>query len=267
MLCEFVPGGDLFHYLQVVPRASEPMVAFISAQVVLAFQFLHSKGVVYRDLKPENLMIDAQGYIKLVDFGLAVLGGNGLLPNGVNACCTPDYMAPESLTSRQCGAATDWWSLGVLIYEMLYGRAPFHGATDRETYENIARGQIPVPHGMTHLVMDVLMRLLKGDPMDRLGREVAFHKFYQHIDWHTLYNRGLASGLVLDLASPFDTRHFPQQQVPRADHDDPSIELPPEAQALFSEFSGNESDCTAQPDMVTRLQQQYMTMATANYGK
>jgi serine/threonine protein kinase len=126
LLQEWVPGGELFHHLDLEGAFDEPKAMFFAANVLLALEFLHSKGIVYRDLKPENLLLDAQGYLKMADFGFAKYVGED---KTFTICGTPDYQAPEVIMRRGTNKAADYWALGVLIFEMLVGDPPFKSLT------------------------------------------------------------------------------------------------------------------------------------------
>lgn len=126
LLQEWVPGGELFHHLDLEGAFDEATAMFFASNVLLALEFLHEKGIVYRDLKPENLLLDAQGYLKMADFGFAKYVGED---KTFTICGTPDYQAPEVIMRRGTNKAADYWALGVLIFEMLVGDPPFKSLT------------------------------------------------------------------------------------------------------------------------------------------
>lgn len=138
LLLDYVPGGELFSYLRKFRRFDEGMARFYAAEIVLVLEYLHEKqgGVAYRDLKPENLLLDAEGHIKLVDFGFAKrLGGRDSSTETYTLCGTPEYLAPEVIHNKGHTTAVDWWALGILIYEFLTGYPPFWHQNPIEIYK------------------------------------------------------------------------------------------------------------------------------------
>jgi serine/threonine protein kinase len=128
---EFINGGELFYHLQMAGKFTEERAKFYTAEIVLALEYLHKAGVVYRDVKPENILIDSEGHVRLTDFGLSKGGleeNNGMTES---FCGTTEYLAPEIIKDKQYGVSVDWYSLGLVIYEMISGMNPFK--TGRET--------------------------------------------------------------------------------------------------------------------------------------
>ncbi|KAH0788342.1 AGC family protein kinase [Histomonas meleagridis] len=139
---EYVPGGDLFTRIQQEQRFSEYRVMLYVAQLTLAIGYLHSIGIVHRDLKSENILFDKDGYLKITDFGLAKDKMNQKDATAKTFCGTPDYIAPEIIQSRPYGKAVDWWSLGIITYEMFYGRPPFFNSNTNAMYDSILNDPI-----------------------------------------------------------------------------------------------------------------------------
>jgi protein kinase A len=141
MALEFVSGGDLFNYLRTVGKLPIEQVRFYGGIVVLIFEYLHSRNIIYRDLKPENLLIDAKGYLKLADFGFAKV----VKERTYTQCGTPEYLAPEIILNEGHGKPVDWWTFGILLYEMITGVTPFAGDNNLIIYKKILEGVIKFP--------------------------------------------------------------------------------------------------------------------------
>ena len=191
MVLEYCPGGELFYHLQKCQKFPEEVVVFYSSQVVLALEYLHSLNIIFRDLKPENVLIDCFGYAKLADFGLAKPGmTDSVLAN--TYCGTAEYLAPELLFKKGYGKSVDYWSLGCLIYEMVTGIPPFtfEGGVVDEMYDKIADCRIDLPSYLTPECCDLLKKLFVADPKERLkAAEIKVHPFYKKINWNNIENK------------------------------------------------------------------------------
>ena len=162
---EFVVGGELFTYLRRVVRFPKPQAALYTAQVTSMFEYLHSNNVIYRDLKPENLLIDGDGYLKLTDFGFAKVVEN----RTYTLCGTPEYIAPEIILNKGHGKGVDWWTVGVLVYEMLAGIDPFNDQDPMMIYQNIIRGNLKFPRTFDKDGRSLVKHLLVSDLSKRYG--------------------------------------------------------------------------------------------------
>lgn len=186
---ELLQGGELFTHLRNRGKLSEPSARFYAASVVYAFTTLHSQKIAYRDLKPENLVMDSDGFVKLVDFGLAkqLLSGKTW-----TLCGTPDYLAPEIILNEGHDLAVDYWALGVLIYEMVVGAPPFYAEDPMEVYEKILSGNPSMPSFFTRNLSDLIKKLLRSQQAKRLGNtrggtaSVVKHKWFSTFEWALL---------------------------------------------------------------------------------
>lgn len=215
LMQEWLPGGELFNYLNDGPF-TEPTAAFYAACVVLALGSLHDAGIVYRDLKPENLLLDQHGYIRLVDFGFAKkIGRNG---RTYTICGTPDYMAPEMIRDQQgTSIAADYWALGVLVFEMLSGTTPFNTNGENNpnrTYNRILAGRFRVPDHFSPQASDLIYKLLTFTPEMRLGsgeggiREIKQHVWFTGMDWEALEKKRLRAPIRPVVRGPLDVSNF-----------------------------------------------------------
>ena len=195
---DFIEGGNLYQNLFKVKRFKEHQVKFFAAQLVLAFAFMHENSIVHRDLKPENVLLGADGYLKLADFGLAKpLDKNK--PYTYSFCGTTEYLAPEIIKDEGHSFTVDWWTLGVLIYELRTGRTPFLHKNSHQTTKLIKSGRVIFPDPVKHKIdmseefKDFILKLLHKNPKKRLGhnssKEVMNHPWFNDMDWKKLENK------------------------------------------------------------------------------
>ncbi|XP_032055237.1 citron Rho-interacting kinase isoform X7 [Aythya fuligula] len=221
LVMEYQPGGDLLSLLnRYEDHLDEAMVQFYLAELVLAIHSVHQMGYVHRDIKPENVLIDRIGHIKLVDFGSAAKMTINKTVNAKLPVGTPDYMAPEMLTGlngdgkASYGPECDWWSLGVIAYEMIYGRSPFTEGTSAKTFNNIMNFQrflkFPEDVKVSGEFLDLIQSLLCGQK-ERLGYEgLCCHPFFAKIDWNNIRNS--PPPFVPTLKSDDDTSNFDEPE-------------------------------------------------------
>ncbi|KAJ8610070.1 hypothetical protein MRB53_038797 [Persea americana] len=194
MVMDFVEGGELFSLLRKSQRFPNPVAKFYAAEVALALDYLHSLNIIYRDLKPENLLLDRHGHLRITDFGFAKR-----VPDITwTLCGTPDYLAPEVVSSKGYNKSVDWWSLGILIFEMLCGFTPFWDAgSPMKIYENILKGKVKYPPYIHPDAQDLLSKLITSDLTKRLGnlhggsRDVLGHQWFSEVTWDRLSRKDI----------------------------------------------------------------------------
>lgn len=221
----FVNGGELFHHLQKEQRFDVNRSRFYTAELLCALECLHGFNVIYRDLKPENILLDYQGHIALCDFGLCKLDMKD--EDRTNTFCgTPEYLAPELLMGNGYNKTVDWWTLGVLLYEMLTGLPPFYDENTNEMYRKILSEPLhfPGPEVVPPAAKDLLTKLLNRDPQQRLGAngaaEIKAHPFFHAIDWRKLLQRKYEPAFKPNVVSIKSAAYSPAEQVQCANYGD-----------------------------------------------
>ncbi|XP_073961791.1 cGMP-dependent protein kinase for isoform X1 [Choristoneura fumiferana] len=226
MLMETCLGGELWTILRDKGQFDDATTRFYTACVVEAFHYLHSRNIIYRDLKPENLLLDSKGYVKLVDFGFS----KKLQASRKTwtFCGTPEYVAPEVIMNRGHDISADYWSLGVLMFELLTGSPPFTGADPMKTYNKILKGidAVEFPRCITRNAANLIKKLCRDNPAERLGyqrggiTEIQKHKWFDGFNWEGLAQRTLDPPIMPVVKNPVDTHNF-DQYPPDADEPPP----------------------------------------------
>ncbi|XP_042495019.1 probable serine/threonine protein kinase IRE, partial [Macadamia integrifolia] len=249
LVMEYLNGGDLYSLLRNLGCLDEDMARVYMAEVVLALEYMHSLNVIHRDLKPDNLLIAHDGHIKLTDFGLSKVGlinstddlsGPSVSSSEIigdnepktaerqtskreqrqkhSAVGTPDYLAPEILLGMGHGATADWWSVGVILFELLVGIPPFNAEHPQQIFDNIMNRDIPwpkIPEEMSCEAYDLIDKLLTENPVQRLGatgtKEVKCHSFFKNINWDTLARQKAA--FIPAAEGAYDTSYFTSRYV------------------------------------------------------
>uniref|UniRef100_A0A7N8WWE8 Protein kinase C n=1 Tax=Mastacembelus armatus TaxID=205130 RepID=A0A7N8WWE8_9TELE len=214
---EYVNGGDLMFQIQRSRKFDEPRSRFYAAEVTSALMFLHRNGVIYRDLKLDNILLDAEGHCKLADFGMCKEG----IMNGVTTttfCGTPDYIAPEILQEQEYGASVDWWALGVLMYEMMAGQPPFEADNEDDLFESILHDDVLYPVWLSKEAVSILRAFMTKNPAKRLGcvvsqgceEAIKTHPFFREIDWVLLEQRKVKPPFKPRIKTKRDVNNFDQ---------------------------------------------------------
>uniref|UniRef100_A0AAQ4QAP6 Protein kinase N3 n=1 Tax=Gasterosteus aculeatus aculeatus TaxID=481459 RepID=A0AAQ4QAP6_GASAC len=209
---EYLPGGDLMIHIHN-HVFSEAQTRFYSACVLLGLEFLHLNKIIYRDLKLDNLLMDADGFIKITDFGLCKEGmGHG--DRTSTFCGTPEFLAPEVLTDDDYTRAVDWWGMGVLIFEMLIGESPFPGEDEEEVFDSIVNDDVQYPGSLPPDVVCIIQKLFKKNPLKRLGAgerdaaELKGEKFFESIDWEALLAKKVTPPFLPSIKESVDVGNF-----------------------------------------------------------
>jgi protein kinase X len=237
MLLEYIAGGELFSRLRKEGRFSIDVALFYSSEILLALQFVHKNDVVYRDLKPENLLIDHTGHIKLADFGFAkVLEDDRTF----TLCGTPEYLAPEIVKGSKrtgYGKSVDWWALGILLFEMLAGYPPFYDCEPQGIYRKILAGIIEFPRFFSLRTKDLIRKLLNPEIKYRLGcqengEEIKNHKWFRAVNFDEIYKKKVPAPWVPQLRNEQDSTYF--EEYP--DSEEPAKALSQDQNGLFEGF-------------------------------
>jgi len=215
MLFELVLGGELFSELDKRKSFDFPSTRFYSACVASALSYLHERQICYRDLKPENLLFDADGYIKLVDFGFAKI----VEDRTWTLCGTPDYMSPEVISYKGHNGSVDWWAFGILVYEMLVGKAPFSAHEPMETFRNVLNMELLFPFLFPAEAKLLIEATLDRNPIQRLGSlglgalDVIEHEFFGELSFAELERRTMPAPFIPNVMSPYDGNNYDDYPV------------------------------------------------------
>ena len=209
----FIRGGELFQHLRNFRFFDEEKVKFYAAIIGMGLEHIHSRGIIYRDIKPENILMDENGYLKIADFGMAkILNQN---EKATSFCGTPEYLAPEIITGEGHNAAADWWSFGILIYEMLCGIPPFYCDNTEKMYGLITRAELRFPKkiNISDTAKALITKLLVKNQDLRLGskggfEEIKKHPFFEGMDFEALYNQKVTPPFKPALNGLLDLQNF-----------------------------------------------------------
>jgi len=226
----------LFSVLRAKTYFLEKTARFYAAAVVLCFEYMHSKNIIYRDLKPENLLLDRDGYLKITDFGFAKI----VQDRTWTLCGTPDYLAPEVVSGQGHNKGVDWWTLGILIYEMLASYPPFYDEDPMKTYAKIMHGQLAFPMHFTKQAVDLIRKLLHQKPSRRLGvgkggaKLIKKHNWFNRFDWDSFLKRKIKAPIIQPVKDNFDLTNF--DEYPEEDEQFPPYKGDPNNPNWDKEF-------------------------------
>jgi serine/threonine protein kinase len=245
LIMNYVPGGELFSRLNVENYFLERHAAFYAAEIVLVFEHLHSMDTIYRDLKPENVLIQKDGHVCLTDFGLAKREVTD--DQARTFCGTLAYMAPEMIDlEKPYGKPADWWSLGALIFEMLTGRPPFTASNNKELQQKILNGKLVIPDRLSLPAKNIIKSFLTRHVPKRMGsgpkgiERIKKHQFFSDINWKKLAKKELLPPFVPELKDAEDTSYFDSkftQTNPVLSPHDSTVTLSHSMQEPFRGFS------------------------------
>ncbi|KAI8971732.1 kinase-like domain-containing protein [Mycotypha africana] len=243
LILQYATGGELFTHMASEHMFTEDVAQFYLAELLLALEHLHGLGIVYRDLKPENCLLDGDGHVLLTDFGLSKVSLEGSRANTV--CGTTEYMAPEILLELQYDKSVDFWTFGILMYEMLTGYTPFRCNNKKKTLDAILKKKLKIPYYISADAKDLLIRLLRKNPNVRLGtgddgiQKIKQHRFFRKIDWNELKQRTVIPPIQPVVTDPLLAENFDDVFTSEVIKETPieTIDLDAKMQDYFLNFS------------------------------
>ncbi|KAI9285195.1 kinase-like domain-containing protein [Umbelopsis sp. AD052] len=212
---DYISGGDLMLHIQR-EQFSERRAKFYACEVLLALEYFHKQGIIYRDLKLDNILLGLDGHIRIADYGLCKENMWHGQTTGT-FCGTPEFMAPEILLEQKYGRAVDWWAFGVLIYEMLLGQSPFRGEDEDEIFDAILEDEILYPINMSRDSVSICQKLLIRDPQTRLGsspmdaQDIKQHAFFRGVNWDDMLAKRVPPPFYPSINGRADTSNFDEE--------------------------------------------------------
>jgi len=237
-LYEFVPGGTLLSYIKSNKRLPLESAKFYLASIVTVFDYLHKKNVVYRDLKPENILINSNGYVKLADFSFAKKLENNDVTYSV--CGQPEYYSPEMINKLGYNTSSDFWSLGIFLYEMLIGCTPFMDQDPMKIYQKINKAKVIFPKFMDKNTKMIIKQFLTIDVNKRLGCskegvfEIVDHPFFEGFDWKGLLYRTLEPPFIPVVNGPNDISNYKVIDNKKISYDEDCVDIDKEKDPFYN---------------------------------
>ncbi len=213
IITEFMQGGELFFHLHKEKRFDNEKAKFYIVEIILAIEYLHRRKMLYRDLKPSNILVDKKGHIKLTDFGLSKIF-KSKKDKAYTICGSPHYLAPEILTNKGYDFAVDWWSLGCVLYELLIGSSPFRIRLGESLNEELYNKELLMPDYVTEEAQDLIKKLLIINPKKRLGygdngaNKIKLHPYFKDINWDDAWNQKLNPPFIPQIKDDMDLKYF-----------------------------------------------------------
>ncbi|KAJ1965106.1 Serine/threonine kinase [Dipsacomyces acuminosporus] len=238
---EYISGGDLMMHVQKLGAFGERRAKFFACEILLGLAYFHKAGIIYRDLKLDNIMLDSEGHVKIADYGLCK-ENMGYGQTTITFCGTPEFMAPEIVLEQRYGRAVDWWAFGVLIYEMILGTSPFHGEDEEEIFESILEDEILYPVKMSRDAVFICQALLEKEPSKRLGsgpndaEDIKAHSFFAGTNWDDVLNKRITPLYVPEIRGRFDVSNFDPEFTSERPVLTPTNTINREDQVEFSDF-------------------------------
>lgn len=206
----FISCGEMFKHLTKQKRFPEPLAKFYAAQVLLALEYLQYCDLLFRDLKPENILIDEKGYLKITDFGFCKI----VKTRTYTLCGTPEYLAPEVILQKGYGKSVDWWTFGILVYEMSSGRTPFRAPDPMKIYERAVKGKFSIPDYFSNELRDLTRNIIQVDITKRYGvlkngvNDIKNHNWFRDMNWDALFNGHIEPPYQPEAKGAGDTSFF-----------------------------------------------------------
>jgi len=234
---DFINGGELFHHLRKEKRFSEDRTKFYASEIVSALTYLHNMGIVYRDLKPENVLLGRDGHVVVTDFGLAKEGLHDNARTETRAG-TPEYLAPEVIKGEKYTKSVDWWAVGILVFEMLTGSPPFVDTDIQKLFQKVTGGELKFPDYISADACDFVSQLLIRDTGKRLSdpTKIKSHPWFKTIDWEKLETKEIQPPFVPKVTSEDDLTQIDPDFLQQPIQDEEIAELPTDKKVMANDL-------------------------------